>query len=215
MRNKVLIAFMCTTVMSLTINAQNKPADKAFQLQKYQKAIKLYKLALEKGVDSLYNAEKLAATYQTIGDLANAEVWYAKVADNKNAGINVVEQYAEVLRSNKKFTEASRYYDLAVKSGKATQRTKEALASMDKIRVLDRPQPAYSVELLPFNTSRSEQSPIISEQGKILLASNKLKGANKPDKRKGYTLYEAFVDSNAALTKYSGTKQQNKFNYSS
>jgi outer membrane protein OmpA-like peptidoglycan-associated protein len=196
--------------------ATNKAADKAALLQKYQKAIKLYKKGLENGGDTLYNSQKLADTYYKIGDWQNAENWYAKIADKQGVTADVLERYADVLRTNKKFTEATKYYDASTKAAKTpSPRVKEIVSNMDKIRVLDRPQPAYTVELLPFNTSRSEKSPTLMGYGKILVSSNKLKNGNKPDKRKNFALYEANTDSSSPLVKYTGSGITKKYNYNS
>ena len=106
----VVAVFFCVFVTaqdkpSVAVNAKTRQGDKAFMKLEFEKAIGLYKEALESATDTLHVAERIADSYRLLGDRNNAEQWYAKVVDNPKSAPVDKYYYAELLRADRNFTE--------------------------------------------------------------------------------------------------------------
>ncbi len=151
-----------------------KAGDKAFAKLKFTKAIKKYTKALSHDADTAYLIQKIADAYRVSGNYAEAEKWYAKIADKLATAADVKLNYARVLQANKNYTQAQKYYEAYANTLSDASKIKEAIAAMDKIPALAAGNSgAYRVELLNINTSKSEYSPSFYQDGKLIYTSNR------------------------------------------
>lgn len=155
-------------------SGSTKAGDRAFAKLKFTKAIKKYTKSITKDTDTVYLVQKIADAYRITGNTAEAEKWYAKIADNPKAGAAVKYNYAEVLRANKNYDAAKKYYEAYARSNPNSAKITEALAGMDKIPALGKENTgAYRVEVLNINTAKSDYAPAIYKDNKLVFSSNR------------------------------------------
>ena len=108
---KKIYAILFFIAVSLpTITAQNKdtkPADKHFDRLEYTDAIDDYEKLIKRGKADAYVYERLATAYYNLNDTENAAKYYKRVVDQKGVDSESVYNYAQSLRAQGKFTEAS------------------------------------------------------------------------------------------------------------
>jgi len=180
-------------------NGQTKAGDRAYAKLKFQKAIRRYSNALTKGQDTIYLQQRIAASYSALNDKVNAEKAYAALANNANAGSINKYYYAELLRIDKSYAAARKYYE-AYANASGSKATMAAIPQMDKIPGLAIENPAYKVSTLNINTAKSEFAPVFYKDGKLIFTSNRSCKKALFDKwaiAKNTRLYVADLDSNA------------------
>jgi len=188
-RNFVLqiLMLVCINISAQTPNlvapqsGSTKSGDKLFAKLKFEKAIGKYTDALSKDADTVYLIQRIADGYRILGNTAEAEKWYAKIADLPQASATTKYNYAEVLRNNKNYTAAQKYYETYAKSV-SSPAVNEAIGAMDKIPELNKESPAYKIELLQTNTAKSDYAPAFYEDGKLIFTSNRSKKTAVYDK---------------------------------
>ena len=153
-------------------DAQTIMGDKAYAKLKFSKAITHYTQSLEKGGDSIYLQQRIAACYSALNDQANAEKTYARLANDRGApGINKYH-YAELLRINKNYASARRYYEEYAK-GSTNKSVTGAIQQMDNIPALAIENGAYKISTLTINTPKSDYAPVFYKDGKLIFSSNR------------------------------------------
>ena len=157
-----------------TKSGSTKCGDKAFGKLKFEKAITKYTSALAKGADSLYVIQRIADSYRALGNTTEAEKWYAQIVDHAKASPAVKYNYAEVLRSNKNYAAAQKYYEAYAKTLSNAAPVSAAVSEMDKIPALAKDNGAYKVEALQLNSSKADYAPAFYEEGKLLFTSNRI-----------------------------------------
>ncbi len=156
-------------------SGSTKCGDKLFAKLKFDKAIIKYTAALSKDADTAYLIQRIADAYRITGNTAEAEKWYAKIADQPKTSAAAKYNYAEVLRSNKNYAAAQKYYEEYAKSLSNATGVNEAISAMSKIPELAKESPAYKVELLQLNSAKSDYAPVFYEEGKLMFTSNRSK----------------------------------------
>lgn len=181
-------------------------ADKLYSKLKLDKAIKLYGKAMSMDADTVYLIQRIAEIYKLKNDYKTAEMWYAKVADNPKMSAESKFNYAEVLRANKNYSAAQKYYDAYLKANPKAQGVKDAMDGMRQIPELSKDNPAYRVEMLSINTSKSDYAPAFYKDGKIIFSSNRSNKKavyNKWSINRFSRIYVATMDSTMATNKVS------------
>ena len=135
-----------------------KVADWYFKQFDYLKAIDMYKRALVKQKDSgdVHVLQKLADSYRLINDWANAEPYYAKLAQMENTDAVDKLYYAEALRANQKYADAKVYYKAYADLNPNDNSIKECLAGIDKVADLSIDKGFYAIKNLDINTKYSD-----------------------------------------------------------
>ncbi len=153
-------------------NAQTIAGDKAYLKLKFPKAIARYTNALEQGGDSIYLQQRIAACYRALNDQVNAEKAYAQLANNTKAGNINKYYYAELLRVDKNYASARKYYEQYA-TGSTNSTLGKAIEQMDKIPALSIDNPAYKISSLGINSSKSDYAPVFYKDGKLIFTSNR------------------------------------------
>ena len=153
-------------------NAQTIAGDKAYLKLKFSKAIARYTDALEQGGDTIYLQQRIAACYRALNDQVNAEKAYAQLANNSKAGNINKYYYAELLRVDKNYASARKYYEQYA-AGSTNATLGKAIEQMDKIPALSIDNPAYKISALSINSSKSDYAPVFYKDGKLIFTSNR------------------------------------------
>jgi outer membrane protein OmpA-like peptidoglycan-associated protein len=153
-------------------DGQTIAGNKAYAKLKFSRAIGHYNNALAKGQDTIYLQQRIAACYGALNDQVNAEKAYAGLANNANAASINKYYYAELLRVDKNYASARKYYE-AYANTPGGKGTSAAVQQMDKIPVLAIENTAYKVSTLNINTAKSDYAPVFYTDGKLIFSSNR------------------------------------------
>lgn len=114
-RLSIILMLLGASIVFNNTYAQEQPtlrqkADKLYTEYNYQKAVPLYlKLAQAKNPRT-QDIEKLAECYLKFNDYDEAEKWLAQAVTKDDVSANGLKTYADVLKSNEKYTEAKAVY---------------------------------------------------------------------------------------------------------
>ena len=178
------IVFCATSFASHQLNSKNPgtaqaskssqtlAGDKAFATLKFSKALRNYTRAMKIDADSIYLMQKIAECYKALHDRPNAEIWYAKLADNPSAPAINKYYYAELLRMDAKYLPAQKYYEQYALTSDSKVLQSE-IDWMDSISLLVSERGGYKIEPLGLNTAQSEYAPTFYREGVILFTQSR------------------------------------------
>ncbi len=156
-------------------------ADRLFDLNKFQEAIKAYKKILSHDrKDAIYIYKKLGDAYSIIGQPEEAEKWYAKaVYDADNEPIYYY-RYAMALRQNKKYDESIKWMTIyKQKSGMSDSRLEEFFKELDIVEKVKREGNKAQIYGLSINSKYTEYGAVYYENDKIVYTSNNINAKGK------------------------------------
>lgn len=107
----VLLVFMG---FGFSANSQSilKKADKEFELNAFNLAIKSYRKVLEKKPNSIEALSRLGDCYRHLNQMEQAGEWYEKALDQEGVDPVNLFYYGEVLKAQGKYNEAKSYFDI-------------------------------------------------------------------------------------------------------
>src|SRR5690606_7412420 len=191
--NRVNLIIGFCFVATLSVQAQYsllRSADREFDAFNFVTAIELYSRAYEVKLD-VRTAERLAEAYINVRGYKQAEVWYAKLANEDEAKIDHILQYGHVLRNNSKFKEAKAQYQRIAAKGDVGIPQEELdllFASCDSATVWMQ-NPMKGVEIRNMRRLNSPQSEFGATPGPrgVYFASDRFDGSKHPNIIYGWT----------------------------
>lgn len=162
-----------TTANTVVVSAARKVGDKLFSKLKFDKAIKAYTRALSTDGDTVYVIQRIAESYKIKGDARSAESWYARIANNPKMSADSKFNYAEVLRNNKNYTAAQKYYEAYLQANPKATGIRQSLAEWKNLGELTKDNPAYRVEISSISTAKADYAPMFYKDGQLLFTSNR------------------------------------------
>lgn len=174
-KNIVIAAFVfCMT----SAFAQLGKADKFYNNGEYIKAIPLYKKASESDAkkEKLEALIKLGNSCMKVNEYVAAEEAFREAATIKAkapAGVTYIYNYAQVLRINGKYAEATEQYNNYLKTNPNDINAKNAVKFISEIKFNMSRAGEYKVKAVDnINTSFSEFGPFVSD-GKLIFAAER------------------------------------------
>lgn len=167
----------CFIILGLSAGAQIKKGDKSFALGRYNEAIVYYK-ADTKGKNPRKKEAliKLGNSYKAINDYNNAEKAYEtafNLPDSSDFPPEFYLNYAQILKTKNKYSEAAAQYELYLKQNPGDQTAQKSLKFCKEIQNLATNPVEYTVQNVEgINTRRSEFAPQYFD-GKILFAAER------------------------------------------
>jgi len=149
-------------------SSERNAGDKAFALLKFSKALHQYSKALKTDADSLYLIQKIAECYKAMHDRTNAELWFARLAGNPSAPPINKYYYAELLRMDRKYGLAQKYYEQYALTPDSKV-LRDDISWMDSIPALTAERGAYKVDPMGLNTPQSEYAPTFYSEANYCL----------------------------------------------
>ncbi len=146
-------------------------SDKEFNEYNYAEAIKLYKTTILESDSSSHALRRLAASYQFLHQIVEAELWYSKLMHRKDRTVEDIYNYILVLKRNDKYRLAEKMYDeMARLSPKDTrllqfQNNKNYLGQME-----DAPD-LYKISSVSFNSTGEDFAPVVYRKEIVFLSS--------------------------------------------
>jgi outer membrane protein OmpA-like peptidoglycan-associated protein/tetratricopeptide (TPR) repeat protein len=181
---KRLIFFIYLTTATFALFAQNTSkvlleANKQFETLGYAKAIELYETALKrpKGAteEEIVKVKlNLAFCYKLVKDYANAERMYRELLTAnpilKGEDIKAYQHFAQVLTSNRKFTEANQYWQKFNELQEQDKRGVEFIKLNSNRDALERNAGSYKIEYVGINSSSADFSPVYYKKGLVFVS---------------------------------------------
>ncbi|MBL7903325.1 MAG: OmpA family protein [Bacteroidia bacterium] len=166
-------------LLTLSLPAQIKKGDKAYQLGRYTEAVTYYK-ADTKGKNPKKQEAyiKLGNAYKAMNDYNNAEKAYETAFNLPGDTLNELPaefhlNYAQILKSKNKYPEAADQYELYLKQKPDDQSAKKAVKFCREIQNLAANPTEYAVQnVTGINTTRSEFAPQYIN-GKLLFSAER------------------------------------------
>ena len=181
---KIYIGFVLLLCFS-KVAAQSVKIDKAnklFQEGALIKAIEIYE-TIEKS-DRTYEVNKnMADTYRQLSKFAEAEKMYAIIVKSSQSKPIDKFQYAQVLQTNGKCLEASKWYNVYAKLDQSDKRAVLLASSCDSLRLFRADSSQYRVKRMhDLNSSDADFGAVIFKDGLVFTSA---RGGNKTTERDG------------------------------
>ena len=137
----------------------------------FVKAIEIYK-ELDK-LGSTTAPRKIGDCYRQMNDLVNAEVYYERAVQQDNINADYYFYYAQALMSNKKYTEAKRWFEtFKAKEKNSTKADVMIIACEEAINRVEKHSPFQLINL-DINSSAQDFAPYFYDKG-ILFTSSRI-----------------------------------------
>lgn len=179
-----LIIFIFFATSSFVVNAQSsskalQKAEAQYDALAYAKAIELYEAALKKpkGLteeESLKAKLQLALAYRQVKDFVNAERVFREVLSTnpalKGDDVKAYLQFAQVLTSNGKYTEANQYWQKFNEIQEQDKRGEDFIKLNSNRGALERNAGSYQIEYIGINSSSADFSPVYYKKGLVFVS---------------------------------------------
>lgn len=179
-----LIIFIFFATYAFVVNAQSsskalQKADAQYDALAYAKAIELYESALKKpkgltDEETLKAKLQLAVAYRQVKDFVNAERVFREVLSInpvlKGDDVKAYLQFAQVLTSNGKYTEANQYWQKFNELQEQDKRGEEFVKLNSNRGALERNAGSYQIEYIGINSSSADFSPIYYKKGLVFVS---------------------------------------------
>lgn len=98
----IFLLLAISSTMAFAQSSKTRKADKLYDQLNYTDAAEEYLSLVQKGDNSTYVYERLANSYYFVNDTKNAETYYKRVVNSKDADAESVYNYAQSLKTNGK-----------------------------------------------------------------------------------------------------------------
>ncbi len=198
---KNILLALSFVLYSTTLFAQNKntkAADKLFNQYEYVAAAKSYLVLVEKNQADGYVYKQLADTYYNIFNTDEAVKWYAKATETKQEA-ETYFRYAQMLKANKKYDEASVQMKKFAELAPNDLRAKANSENTNFIAKIMNKKPDYTLKPIEINSDKSDFGAIL--QGNELYFTS---SRNTSSKNYGWTK-EPYLDIYKSVLSDAGT----------
>lgn len=187
--------FLVLFLISFSINSfgqkrQLKKANEYYNNFEYKKAIKYYKIHVEREHD-IKAIINLANCYRLTGNTVDAERLYDVIVKSKEALPIHLFYYAEVLKKNEKYIDAKNRYLEYYAAVPEDKNVKELIKSCEIFEEFITDTAMYKVFNLNINTPQSDFAPMFYNKGLVYVSARPQD--NKSEKNYGW-LDEPFLD---------------------
>jgi tetratricopeptide (TPR) repeat protein len=172
---KIFYVVFVFTIGLMSAQAQTNllaQGDKFMTRFQFDKAAAIYKKAADRDSKDIVAWEKLGNALMFMGDLQSAEAVYSTIITNPSANVVNKFYYAQVLRSNGKYTEAGKYYAEFAKAAPDDARNRYFLNFDETVQALQKNTRQYDLSNLPENSAGSDIGPAYCA-GRVTFTSNR------------------------------------------
>lgn len=173
---KTLICLIAFSLFGKTMFAQIDAGDKYFERGDYVRAIQKYKKATGANLPAEKQQAyvKLANSYKLLNEYAGAENAFenALAIDTLNLDPEVYYDYAQVLKANNKYDEASEQYRRYIRLNPNDDKAKYALKFIREIKYYLSLPIEYVVTPTSISTEKAEFSPYVKD-GKLIFVAER------------------------------------------
>ncbi len=175
------ILFLCFTKVAAQ-SVKIDRANKLFQEGALIKAMEIYE-TLEKSERTYEVNQNMADSYRQLSKFAEAEKMYALVVKSSQSKPIDKFHYAQVLQTNGKCLEASKWYTIYAKLDQSDKRAVLLASSCDSLRLFRTDSSQYRVKRLhDLNSSDADFGAVVFKEGLVFTSA---RGGNKTTERDG------------------------------
>lgn len=149
-----------------------READRHYQQMAYARAAELYRTAAELGAVNEHVTKRLADCSMRLGDMVEAERWYAVVVKFLNREPIDLYRYAEALKANGRYEEAEQWMDryLALVRPEGSE-LRSNIALFAKKLMMD--QDRFNVKRVAINTAGPDLAAAWLGEGRVVFSSSR------------------------------------------
>jgi len=148
-------------------------ANKLYDDLSFAAAVPEYEKALKSDPDNPEALYRIAHCYRLINDSREAEKWYSKVVQLKDAKPSHLLFYTQALMSNGNYPEAETWIRKYTQVAGSDEKSARILESLHQLNALVEDSANYLIEKLSINSPNSDCSPVIYKDGIVFASSRK------------------------------------------
>jgi peptidoglycan-associated lipoprotein len=174
-KNVIPVLFLFALLASCTYTQKIRDGRTAFERKQYAVAVDLLKKEYDKAksrVEQGKIAYLLGESYQNINKSDQSIKWFSIAYDNQY-GVDALKAYAYALKKAERYDEAKRAFkDLGIEIGSPYEYRREISACEIASGWKELP-PEYEIEVMPFNTSTADYSPVLFKNNQLVFTSDR------------------------------------------
>ena len=152
----ILLCFCSSATAQDQLGLKDR-ADKLFDEFQYAKAAVIYAKLNDVKTPKLKDMERLAVCYEKMNKYKDAEIWYARVVENKESNPDNLIHYGEILKANELYAKAKKQLQLYAKVTGKIERVSVAIAGCDSAQLWMNNPTKYKIKNeAGVNTENSE-----------------------------------------------------------
>ena len=156
MKKTTILLFFAFTCFAINAqNKQSKNADKLFSSFEYDSAAKEYLSLIEKEISDPYVYKQLGFCYFINANSVEAEKWYSKAVNSKQDA-ETYYNYAQVLKSNGKYSDSDSQMRVFANLSPNDERAKEFNKNLDYLPKLRKIEKRFDVNKMALNSDKSD-----------------------------------------------------------
>lgn len=161
-------------LLTTTLYAQERRADKKYDQLAYIDAIRIYERVADKGYHSQKLYQNIGNSYYFNGKLADANIWYGQLFELPKADKIPTEyyyRYAQTLKATNQYAKADSYLEKFAAIEVEDSRSVIFKANKDYLAEIKRNSGRYSMERFPVNTPFSDYGATVYNKQLIFTSS--------------------------------------------
>lgn len=169
-------------LLSTTLYAQERRADKKYDQLAYIDAIKIYERVVEKGYQSQKLYQNIGNSYYFNGKLTDANTWYGHLFEMQTVETIPTEyyyRYAQTLKATNQYAKADQYLEKFAALEVNDSRAELFKANKDYLSEIKTNSGRYSMEQFPINTMFSDYGATVYNNQLIFTSSRDKSGFSK------------------------------------
>lgn len=180
-------------------------SDKEFNEYNYTEAIKLYKIAILESDSSSHVLRRIAASYQFLHQIAEADLWYSKLMRRKDRTVEDIYNYILVLKRNDKYRLAEKMYDEMARLAPKDTRFLQFQNNKNYLNQMADAPNLYKISGVSFNSTAEDFAPVMHRKEIVFLSSKNY----SPKKKANLDFYSVDMEVQENLKKKPFSKSLN------
>ena len=212
----LLLSLLFFSAQAQKKSYRSQQGDRAFDMFDYQLAADHYLLAVKHHkADSNYAMRKAGDCFRLLNEPAKAKQWYGRVVDATAVDPIVKFYYADAARQFEDYPTAKKYYEQYQKLIGDNRNVSDILLGLENLPEIAKKNPAYTIQLMPFNSGFSDMGAAFYNKDSIFYTSNRphlYSGENDRWARHSfYNIYKAPAANTGGAAKLIKKKPNGKF----
>lgn len=159
-----------STNISRVFQSNFRKAEEMYSHLAYRNALELYLAVVRKDSMNFVAQQRIADCYYRLGKLADAERWYSSLASRPDVSPQYKYQYAQVLTSRGKYSEAQKWFEEYARVSDDTR----VFSKLEFFKAIDyyfRDSALYIIRNEPYNSDQSDFAPRYYNNGVVFVSA--------------------------------------------
>ena len=137
----------------------------------YRNALQLYLFVVEKNPANYVARQRIADCYFRLGEIEEAEKWYAELAKTPDINPKYKYQYAQILSIQRKYADSQKWFGEYLAGASGDPRTASKLEFINHLNYYLRDSILYTIKNEPYNSDQSDFAPHYYEDGIVFVSA--------------------------------------------